>query len=231
MTLVVSLSTGCSTTKNSEKYPTRKIDRPFTLYEGMTEAVGTLPFRYLKSAEYYDIEQPIPLVIHWSHALSDQFSMIWFILPLGFKWQIANEHNHILGLEFFNHLHSPKVPAMTPYLTFVERWRLDPDWELESRLGLQTTFQFKNGGVDFALAFSSGPRWQIRSNLSLRPFVAILREVNPSVESWNISVGSTLPWNPIKQVEVRFRYLQSIYGERGARVQGPTAAVDLSYFW
>lgn len=220
---------GCATVRRPEEYPLRKVNRPITLPKGMTEAIGTLPWQYAKNSKTYDLSQPYPFYIHWNHALSDDLSLIWFILPLGFKYRLLHEKNQSLSMEFLGHIGSTDNPNLSPYLTVIDRCQISSDVEIETRVGLQWSFQFKRGGIDWASNLQTGPRFQILDQLSFRPWFALLREFNPEQNTWSIPLGGNLSWSVVRQLDLELNLVQTTFGTRS--IPDTTASLQIIHFW
>lgn len=88
--LFLVLGFGCaSKNKLVENYPLSEVSRPYTLPDNV-DSWNTV-------MRVFEGVTPIyPLV--WEMSLSDDFSLIWMPLPLGFKWQLHNDETHRFGV-------------------------------------------------------------------------------------------------------------------------------------
>src|SRR5690349_14594687 len=91
---------GCASGPALDKYPSREIDRPYTLPKGV--AAWHVPASYSvvstntsPASSSFAIN---PLV--WQSALSDDWNLIWFPVPLGVSHQFMNTEKNRLGFTF-----------------------------------------------------------------------------------------------------------------------------------
>lgn len=249
--LLITFSSGCtSSPKNIDisqrdipqhDIPQRMIDRPYTLMKGLSEAHLNLTWNYTKSTDFYDLPNPIPLYLYWTHAVSDDFSFIWFVLPLGFRYQWINTPSHRLGFQFFNQIGDPKDPNISPYLTFTDRLRLSEAFELQSEFGSQSHLLFKQHIVNWAFSGISGARWQILDLHLIHLWLGVLREITPEIGTWSLSSGVNYTWSISRQVNVELRIVQKLAGQRRApgldssqsseNTSNTLGALSLRYLW
>jgi hypothetical protein len=231
LALIMVILQGCGTSPKLQGYPSSKLDRPFTLPEGMSEAHVNLPMGYFKETGFYDLQQPLPLYAYWTHAVSDRFSFIWFFLPLGFRYTLQESSQNKMGIEFFNHLGPPETPYLSPYLVWTDRYRLSQDWELEFRLGFQSVFEFKQGRVDLSSMWNIGPNWQILPWMCVRPWAVVMWNNNPEVSRLSLTPGVSAYFNLTQHWDVNLSGQGTLAGSRPGGRTGLLGSLEFIYYW
>jgi len=222
---------GCSSTSRLKDYPNRIVDRPYTLLEGMSGTELNLSLGYPKSTTVYDLSQPLPLYASWVHAVSDDFSFIWYVLPLGFRYQLVKNPDHHLGVQFFNHIGDPDDPSMSPNLLFTDRIRIGGDWDLQNDLGAQVPILFKQNKINGAFSWMGGPRWQFHDDHLAHFWAGILREQIPEVGVWSLSGGINYTYRFSDQFDLELRLVQKLVGQRISSVSDTLGSIGIRCIW
>ena len=174
--LLLFISIACSTSQKAREYPEKIIDQPYTIAKGMNQFFGNYSFGYSKWTLNPDVSYPLPLNLYWEHALSDNFSMVWLIMPLGVKYRFLDKPNIQLGITFFLHLGPPENFYFSPYLLPYLKIRLSEQIALETLLNIQGVTRFKPTGKDVSITLSTGPLLQLHNDIALRPWLSFAYE-------------------------------------------------------
>jgi hypothetical protein len=87
-----------------DAYPSREIDRPYTLPDGM-KSYGILATAWTDAKDNSEEEakasnRAFLNPFYWETPVTDNLSVVWWPLPLGLKWQIAKDSDDRLGFSF-----------------------------------------------------------------------------------------------------------------------------------
>jgi hypothetical protein len=197
----------------------------------MTESQVYLTWNYSKSINAYDLNQTIPMNLFWTHAVTDDFSLIWFILPLGFKYQWIRTQNHTLGVQFFNSIGNPDDPSLSPYLTLTDRATLNDGIEIQTELGMQSLILFKESHLNWNFSLLSGPRLQLHPFHVAHFWTGFLRELTPEEKALSFSGGLTYIWSFAAQLDFLLHVSQRITGQRLSSFPDFTGSLGMKYYW
>lgn len=151
--------------------PTQKIDKLYTVGEGSNEANAIASFGYEKRTQQHDLRNPIPSNLYWEHGLSDNFSFLWFILPLGVKYQVIQNSENTLGFTSYLQLGPPETFYLSQITSAYFRRLLKSNLALEFMYDLQPVFRFKTAGIDFATSLNMGLLFQLNAEIAITPWV------------------------------------------------------------
>jgi hypothetical protein len=160
--------TACSTTPVFEKFPRHRVDRPYTLPEGMTSWRGELGYANDGAPNYFGYP------LFWDQASSDDWNITWSPFPLDIHYQILKDEDRVLGtsLNLMGPAYSRQKDFLwKPSLTFYFRNKFSPNSAIESGLG----YQLEMGGPQHGEAVSwtttiwAGPLFQLNENIALGP--------------------------------------------------------------
>jgi len=221
----------CATSSSSSAFKNRKIDRSYIAPRGITELRLSGTLGYTKGSDSYDLLQSNPLLFTWSHSVSDRFSFTWFVLPLGFRYQLYRSENQQIGFEFFNHVEPPETPALSEYLNLWHQLKLSEDWAIESQLGLQVRPLFKLQTIEYAYMLQSGARWQLLENVSFYYWLAANQELFNSQLSASAVSGFSTSASILRNFELEGQILFTLAGHRTSGSFGPNALLTLYYRW
>ncbi len=156
---------GCAGRPNVANYPTREIERPYTVPVGLAKWRVSSGYNEMKD-EKSAAEKSFNLhFLNWETALNDSWSLLWFPAPFGVSHQFWNTENSRLGLT-----------VAINYLIYssLNGWKISPT--------LAGSYRYKatpNIGIDLSssftprLSFKGGQSYQWYSNVTLGPLIQI----------------------------------------------------------
>lgn len=156
--------TGCASRGTQlEKYPMEHIDRPYTLPKGVyTWEIATLSYLPIKSSQS-NSSLVHPLI--WRSALSDNVSLLFTPLPLGFSYQIWRNDTHRLGATAVYLFYSSSANLSYQY-RIGENWAIRTSLDYFKRSDLFWDDEVKGTSAILGLLYQAGSR------LSLEPWVS-----------------------------------------------------------
>ncbi len=175
-------SAGCASGPALDKYPTRQIDRPYTLPKGVA-AWETWAYaeqdRYGDQVVEYSIPVPIPLF--WRIAITDDWNVLWYVLPLGTSYQLLRNDSFTLGMmaliSSFGYSSSSGF-GFVPHFQVTGRQKIAKDWELQSDLSFAPSIQESNEN-DFGssrVKLEAGIAYQASDTIALGSSIGFVRE-------------------------------------------------------
>ncbi len=177
-TLVLALA-ACAPGARLADYPSRVIDRPYTLPKGVaawsSPTVGGVGFSH---GEVNGVV-PVPYPLLWQIALSDDWNIIFAPVPLAAMWQITNGDYLRMGTLIVAGLgYSPQRGfELEPSIELSLRLKAGRDVALDLTIdgNLQIAAEVPNLDAGSAGA-TLGPLVQLRDDLHLRPRLSLRYE-------------------------------------------------------
>ena len=252
--LVLIAGIACRAPDGLATYPTRDIDRPYTLPDDVdtwtTRATGSYeaatrfrfvqaPDRPLRGEDVADVTPPVPLPFGYELSLSSRITLVGFILPIALRIQLLHDATSTLGM----------VVAVTPIriggardedeiggaLFLDHRLRLGRDVALESSIGGGASIVERTPD-DAHLSVSVGPRVQLTDRVSVRPSIAF--EWSKRTRWWDATVIGDHPVHVPLRLDAHWnlhrRWSAGLGYEAGTISQAPDrheASARATYYW
>jgi hypothetical protein len=240
--------TGCAGRDALKKFSQREIDRPYTL------PYGTASWQTQLNVELFEnpaTTSVIPMAdpFIWQSPLSNDFTLVFFPLPLGIKYQVNRDENGYIGLSLYSGItfSSDEGFRLKPSLNWSRRDILSREIALQSDLSFNPIVGFGSQQPFYWSAiFWFGPLWQITDTIAILPRAAVSlhqndipgsefvdREspVRPGVQTrFAIPLGLKAFWNFDPQWSLDGAY--SLY--RLGEVDGFSAhlfAIEFAHYW
>jgi len=238
---------GCASAPATSKYPDRFVERPYTLFEGMSRGELVCARGFSKGAQHLDPTQPVPLNAFWEHAFSDRLSWVWFVLPLGLKYQAVKTDSHVLGAMIYLQPGPPENFFVAPMVSFYDRIKISPDISVETAATAELVARTKPSGFDHVVSLSSGPLLQVHDRLAARPWIGISREygnagtlgsIKPDHDALggtarvSVPAGLEVKAMPLRQWEVVMMYSHLLVRTGGGGAHRYSAyEIRAAYWW
>ena len=97
--VLLAFTIGCASTGNLNRYPLRRIDRPYTLPKGVASWEPTWDSNTLKHGDNLS-KVSSTNILSWTQSVSDNLNIMWFPLPLALSYQLRNTDANTLGITF-----------------------------------------------------------------------------------------------------------------------------------
>ena len=170
---------GCASSPRLSRFPLRTIDRPYSLPQGVSSWKVVNALGVSKSSNEVTDLNTVFFPFFWEQGLSDSFSMVWFPLPLEFRFQAIKNEKYRLGLGmnlFANILYQFQGFNWTPFLDVDQRFYLSPhiaiDWNIHVQLEIRrSTPAFHYGVLNWV-----GPLYQINDSTHFQTQLGFLYE-------------------------------------------------------
>jgi hypothetical protein len=158
-----------------ENYPTREIDRPYTVPEGLTKWYVNASLTNRKDEKSAAETFSFINFFTWQTAITDSWSLLWLPLPFGVSHQFWNTENSRFGFT-----------AVMRYIGFgsISGWHLGPYLSGSYRYKFTSDFAIDLGGyfspeislnADQTYRWDSniyfGPLFQVNDSTTLRPSI------------------------------------------------------------
>lgn len=200
ITVILSFLTACSTTPVFEKFPRQRVDRPFTLPEGVTSWRGQIGYANDGSQKAFGYP------LFWDQASSDDWNLTWSPFPLDIHYQILRDEDRVLGasLNLMGPAYSRQQDFLwKPSITFYHRKKLTASSALEAGSGFQLEMGRPQYNESASWNFSNwvGLLFQLNENIAIGPRLFLFVEKgNP----FGPYLNSNKPRVGVDDVNLRF---------------------------
>jgi len=164
---------GCAAGKGLERWPSRQIDRPFTIPKGMSQWSSSLIYSHLDDPtgpkDYF-----LPWPLTWRTPLSDDWTLHWLPIPLMVSHQVHWDGTTRFGLVlapvsgFGVRTTGPSVLSTTVALSF--RQKLGADTALDASASCVYWVDDRFTHHRSELDLRAGPFFQVADGFALSPF-------------------------------------------------------------
>lgn len=170
---------GCAAGPRLKDYPQRQIDRPLTVPKGVASWQIPVIAGVVKDNAGSNTLFPVPYPLIWETALSDDWMLTWFPLPLAVTYQVSNNANERFGVMGIAGFRSTEKTNGDSQLSFQPAFHIQyrkkmegGNWALDFDPSL--TFEFGNGDTRWNTHLSVGPFFQLTNETYLKPSVGLL---------------------------------------------------------
>jgi len=170
--LAGTLLTGCAAGPALQNWPSRQIDRPYTLPKGMAQWSTSLLYSH-QDGPLGPSDGFLPWPLNWRTALSEDWTLVWVPLPLGLQYQALWDGSNRLGFLFVPlsgfgvRSSGPTVFASTAGAAFRAKFNDSTALDLSLNLQLWVTDSLSNDRLELDL--KGGPFLQAASDLAVKP--------------------------------------------------------------
>jgi hypothetical protein len=223
---LVSLFAGCASGPELEKYPRREIDRPYTLPEGVATWHIPIVTGVVQDSDESVFVPPIAVPLIWESALSDDWNLIFYPLPLGVSHQFANTESARTGFTLLNSFSYSSLRGfrLIPNIAFGYRAKLDRDTALDVTPSVTLDIPFEKGeSFRWSAALGVGPLFQLSETFSLKPSVSVgvtrgwTYELSSNLDdlevrdttTFTLGAGLASVWSFARQWDLRPAYVYS----------------------
>lgn len=245
---LLSVFAGCASGPALEKYPRREIDRPYTLPSGVASWHIPMITGVVRDSDESVFIPPIPVPLIWDSALSDDWTLHWYPLPLGVSHQFQNSEQSRTGFTLLNSFSysSTRGLRLIPNIAFGYRLKFSGDTALDVTPAVTLDIPFENGeSFRWSGGLSVGPLFQLSDTFSLKPSAnfAIARgwtyEISTDLDqleirdttSFNLGFGLGSVWSFARQWDLRPGYSFSGFSSRSEALRAHLLTIDFVHFW
>ena len=178
MALGLAALSGCAAGPKLKDYPERQIDRPLTLPKGVASWKTLMVPGYVKDNSGSVTLFPIPYPLIWETALSDDWMLTWFPVPLAITYQASHDASHRFGVTTVLGFHTRDLGGGNTETS------LDPSFAIQYRkkmasgnwaIDIDPTVQLEVGGsaTRWTTSLAVGPFFQVSDTAYLKPALGV----------------------------------------------------------
>lgn len=244
---VLSFFAGCASGPELEKYPRREIDRPYTVPEGVaTWHIPTI-FGVVKDANESVTLPPVPVPLIWETALSDDWNLLFYPLPLGVSHQFSNTESARTGFTLLNSFSYSSVSGfrLMPNLSFGYRLKTSAELAIDFTPSVTLDIPFESGEPFYwAAGINVGPLFQLSDTFALKPNTTLglsrgwafsragdldKLEIEDTTE-FSLSLGVSSVWSFARQWDLRPSYTFAGLAS-GTSLKAHLGVIEFVHFW
>lgn len=236
--------TACASTGNLDRYPKRRIDRPYTLPKGVATWEPSWDYKSVNYDGNIDREDSYSVLI-WTQSLTDNLNITWFPLPLLLSYQIYRTEQIVYGMDIgiTNLSYSTENKwIIGTVMSGYQRFKFNRWLALGSRLSLEDVIRTRKADDDsWDVELATGPIFQISDDIAVHPKIHYAVERNyPSINDrpetlknntyYLIPASIVVSWNLDRQWELIVGYQDKRMGY-SEHLRETDAHVGLVHYW
>ena len=178
----------CAGRPNLVNYPSREIDRPAIVPEGLSKWYIFSSLVKSKDDVSSDRNTIDVSPLSFESSLSENWSLLWSPLPFGVKYQFFNtEQNRLAFLTFLGFSYGTGSGLkLFPNFALYYRLKLTSDFGFDIEPFFDPLISYKDGQkYRWTAGFSAGPLFQLSDSVSIKPvFLYNVFRGQPAIESF-----------------------------------------------